>query len=110
MSVEVRFSLPDAVWWQLTARAEDAGVDAREYVARIIREEVVSPRPEQITESVLRLHHAGLTIPLIARRLDLTNQAVQTRLYTAGLRGNKPSDATKAILAQLNEPTKEHAA
>ena len=91
MSRDVQFRLPDDVWWQLASRADELGIQVPEYMVRIIREQVVSPRGEQVTESVIRLHHAGLTIPLIARRLGMTNSAVQGRLYKAGLRGNKRS-------------------
>jgi DNA-binding NarL/FixJ family response regulator len=90
--VRVQFELPDDVWWRFTQRAEEAGYQAREYFAHLISTEVVTPRSEQITESVLRLHHAGLTVPMIARRLNMTNSAVQTRLYSNGLRANKRNE------------------
>ena len=97
MSREVTFKLPDDVWWQLAERADELGVQVPEIMARIIREQVVIPRGEQITESVLRLHHAGLTIPLIARRLNMTNSSVQGRLYKLGLRGNKRAGASVSV-------------
>ena len=105
MSKEVTFKLPDDVWWQLAERADELGVQVPEFMARIIHQEVVIPKGEQVTESVLRLHHAGLSIPMIARRLHQTNAAVQSRLYRLGLRGNK-SVATDLVAANNERESK----
>lgn len=82
----VQVSLPENVWGRLASIADDRGTTVAEVIAETMTRLVPQPRT---VDAVVPLVLAGLPDKEIARRLDLTNLAVQTRRRAAGLPANR---------------------
>lgn len=97
-TIEVKFRIPARVWWRFLDSAEQVGLDGRRLLAALIAREAGAER-STLEQTVLRLHHVGLTPKMIAERTGITVSDVKHRLYSNGLRANPSTPATRALEA-----------